>query len=101
MLDVNKTRLLVQHESNDCKCGLNESVCNSKENGFMMNISMSVKIQMIGVFVKMIYGILVHATASVIKPVKLANIQILKIGHATNVSFVNYNLTCEDEKTKI
>ena len=44
MLDVNKTRLLVQHESNDCKCGLNESVCNSKENGFMMNISMSVKI---------------------------------------------------------
>ena len=28
---VNKTRFLVQHESSDCKCGLSESVCNSKQ----------------------------------------------------------------------
>ena len=44
MLDVNKTRLLVQHETNDCKCGLNESVCNSKENGFKINVGMSAKL---------------------------------------------------------
>ena len=28
---VNETRFLVQHESCECKCGLNESVCNSKQ----------------------------------------------------------------------
>ena len=31
MSGVNKTRFLVQHESCECKCGLNESVCNSKK----------------------------------------------------------------------
>ena len=30
MLGVNETTFLVQQESFDCKCGLNESVCNSK-----------------------------------------------------------------------
>ena len=30
MLSVNETRFLVQHESCDCKYGLNESACNSK-----------------------------------------------------------------------
>ena len=29
MSRVNETRFLVQHESCECKCGLNESVCNS------------------------------------------------------------------------
>ena len=28
---VNETRFLVQHESCECKCGLNESVCYSKQ----------------------------------------------------------------------
>ena len=28
---VNETRFLVQHESCECKCRLNESVCNSKQ----------------------------------------------------------------------
>ena len=28
---INETRFLVQHESFECKCGLNESVCDSKE----------------------------------------------------------------------
>ena len=28
MSGVNETRFLVQHESCECKCGLNESVCN-------------------------------------------------------------------------
>ena len=32
MSGVNETRFLVQHESCECKCGLNESVCNSKQN---------------------------------------------------------------------
>ena len=30
MMGVNETKFLVQHESYECKCGLNESVCNSK-----------------------------------------------------------------------
>ena len=28
---VNETRFLVQHESSECKCRLNEHVCNSKQ----------------------------------------------------------------------
>ena len=31
MLGVNETTFLVQQESFDCKCGLNESACNSKQ----------------------------------------------------------------------
>ena len=31
MLRVNETRSLVQHEWYECKCGLSESVCNSKQ----------------------------------------------------------------------
>ena len=31
MSKVNETRLSVQHESCECKCGVNESVCNSKQ----------------------------------------------------------------------
>ena len=31
MLRVNETRFLIQHELCKCKCGLNESVCNSKQ----------------------------------------------------------------------
>ena len=28
---VNERRFLFQHELRECKCGLNESVCNSKQ----------------------------------------------------------------------
>ena len=31
MSGVNETRFLVQHDSCECKCGLNESVCSSKK----------------------------------------------------------------------
>ena len=31
MSGVNETRILVQHESSECKCTLNEGVCNSKQ----------------------------------------------------------------------
>ena len=31
--EVNQTKFLVQHELCECKCGLNESVCNTKQNG--------------------------------------------------------------------
>ena len=31
MQGINETRFLVQHESCDCECGLNESVCISKQ----------------------------------------------------------------------
>ena len=31
MLSVNETRFLVQHDFCECKCTLNESVCNSKQ----------------------------------------------------------------------
>ena len=30
MLGVNETKFLIQHESFECKCRLNESACNSK-----------------------------------------------------------------------
>ena len=43
-LGINETRILVQHESFECKCGLNKSVCNSKnKNGIMINVGVSVK----------------------------------------------------------
>ena len=31
MSGVNETRILVQHESSECKCTLNEGVCNSNQ----------------------------------------------------------------------
>ena len=31
MLNVNETRFFAQHQSYECKCRLNESVCNSKQ----------------------------------------------------------------------
>ena len=31
MTMANETRLLIQHESCECKCELNESICNSKQ----------------------------------------------------------------------
>ena len=31
MSGVNETRFFVQHEMCECKCGLNASVCNSKQ----------------------------------------------------------------------
>ena len=32
MSGINGTRFEVQHESCECKCGLNESICNSNQN---------------------------------------------------------------------
>ena len=41
---VNETRFLAQHELRECKCGLNESVCNSKQKiGIIKNVGMSGK----------------------------------------------------------
>ena len=31
MSGINETRFIVQHDSCECKCGLNGSVCNSKQ----------------------------------------------------------------------
>ena len=31
MLKINETRFIVQHRSRECKCGVNECVCNSKQ----------------------------------------------------------------------
>ena len=42
---VNETRFLAQHELRECKCGLNESVCNSKQNGIMMNVGVVQRIR--------------------------------------------------------
>ena len=42
MSEVNETRFLIQHESCECKCRLNESVYNSKKKR-IMNVGMSVK----------------------------------------------------------
>ena len=43
MSKVNETIFLVQYESCECNCGFNESICNSKQNGVMMNVGVSVK----------------------------------------------------------
>ena len=51
---VNETRFLAEHELRECKCGLNESVCNSKQNGTMMDVGVSAKNWMIRDRVKMI-----------------------------------------------
>ena len=85
MSGVNETRLLVQNEWCDCKCRLNETVRNSKH-GTTMNATVSVKNQMIWVFVKSVAcGILARVIVNVIKHVKLINIQMLKIVHVKNV----------------
>ena len=43
MSKVNETIFLVQYESCECKCGFNESICNSKQNRVMFNVGVSVK----------------------------------------------------------
>ena len=65
----------------------------------MMDAGVSVKNQMIGVFVKVvIYGIPASVITSVIRYVKLTSTQILKIVHAKNVYLVNQLLnTCENQ----
>ena len=66
MSGVNELRLLVQHESCKCNCGLNQNVCIQNKNRLMMNVGVSVKNNMIGVLVKIIIcGILVRLFASV------------------------------------
>ena len=47
---VSKRRVLVEHESCQWKCGLNESVCNSR---IIMKVCVSAKNELICVFVKM------------------------------------------------
>ena len=75
MSEVNEKRFLIQHESCECKCRLNESVYNSKKKR-IMNVGMSVKNQMIGIIVKMIIrGILARAIVNIVREVELVNIQ--------------------------
>ena len=73
---INETRFLVQHESRECKYGLNESVCNLKQkNGTMMNLALRIRNKMIGVLVKMaICEILTRMIVNVTRHVKLMNI---------------------------
>ena len=60
------------------------------KNGIMMNVSVSVKNYMIGVFVKSaICGFLACVIVSVIRHVKLMTIQILKVAQAKKVSLVD------------
>ena len=47
MSKVNETRFLVQHQSSKRKCRLDESVCNSKQNGIMMNVAVSITIRLL------------------------------------------------------
>ena len=54
-----------------------------RKNEIIMNKGVSVKNQVIGILAKMtVCGILVHVIVSVIRHVKLTNIQILKMFHA-------------------
>ena len=43
MSGINETRVLVQHESCEYKCGLNESVCNSNQKWNHNKIAVDVK----------------------------------------------------------
>ena len=43
MSGVNEIRFLLQHESCECKCGLNEGVCIQSKTGIMVNVGVSVK----------------------------------------------------------
>ena len=62
-----------------------------------MNVGVSVKNQMIGVFIKMITcEILAHVIVNVQRHVQLTNIYILKIVRAKNV-FRILVLACDDE----
>ena len=68
------------------------------ENGIMINVDVSVKNQMIEILVKMITcGILVRVTTSVIRYIKLTNIQILKIVRAKKRLIGKLVLACKDE----
>ena len=66
--------------------------------GVIMNVSVTVKIQMIGLIAKMIvFGILVHLIARVIRREKLTDIQILNIDYAKKHLIGKLVLECEDE----
>ena len=55
--------------------------------GVIMNVSVTVKIQMIGLIAKMIvFGILAHLIVSVIRREKVTDIQILNIDYAKKTS---------------
>ena len=83
MSGVNEIRFLVQYEQCECKCGLNESVSNSKEKWSHNECKCEYKkLDNWSSCRVELCGILVHVTVNVIKHVKLTNIQILKIAHA-------------------
>ena len=72
MSRVNETRSLVEHDLCECNC----VICNSKQNQNDDDVAASVKNQMIGVLVKMIYKDAECGIMSVIGHVKLTNIFI-------------------------
>ena len=43
MSGVKETKFLVQHELSECKYGLIQSLCSSKQKLIMMNVAVSVK----------------------------------------------------------
>ena len=72
---VNEARLLVQHESCEWICGLNESVCNSKQKWNNDECWCDCRTRWKIVLVKIIIcGILVRVIVSVRSHVKLTNI---------------------------
>ena len=85
-----KQRFLVQHEPCECKCELNESVCNSRQKWNHNECRSECKeLDNWGFCEKGYMWILVRMTASVIKHVKLMNIYILKIALVKHVWLVN------------
>ena len=75
MSRVNETRFLVQHESCECRCGLNESVCNSNQKWIHNECRWEYKELNDSDFVKtIICGILIRVIVNVIRQVKLQNI---------------------------
>ena len=89
--EVHETKFLVQHESCQCKQGLNENICNSMHKWNHDACWCKCKES------DHYNGILVYVIVSVIMHLKLMNIQILQIAHVKKGLFGKLGLACEDE----
>ena len=98
MSGVNETKFLVQNKLRWCKCGLNESICNSKQKWdhkwrcefkeLVASTHKEIKCQ-----------ILVQRIMTVIRHAKLTNIWILKISIRIEDEILNKTETSIDDKT--
>ena len=98
MLETNETKFLVQHESCECKCRLNENVCNYKQTWNREECQCENKELNDWIFCKNVTcETLLHVILSVEKHAELVSIYILKIVHVKKCTFGKLLLACEAE----